>query len=109
MSKHQLGKAMIIRNGSRRSWRYRLRDLLLLLLTWGSWLFLALQPWFNYLRSGDEVSFIGSLGWPALGQWFLALIVGLFLLIHSWARYNKLLHRLLQRRSKSRTEPRQRD
>lgn len=44
---------MIIRNGSRRSWGYRLRDLLLLLLTWGSWLFLALQPWFNYLDSGD--------------------------------------------------------
>lgn len=102
MSKHRLGKAMIIRNGNRRSWRYRLRDLLLLLLTWGSWLFLALQPWFNYLKSGEEVGFIGSLDWQELGQLFLALIAGLFLLIHSWARYNKLLHRLLQRRLQSR-------
>lgn len=93
---------MIIRNGSRRSWGYRLRDLLILLLTWGSWLFLALQPWFNYLASGDELGFIGSLGWLALGQLFLALIIGLFLLIHTWAKYNKLLHRLMQQRTKRR-------
>lgn len=106
MSKHQLGKEMIIHNTNRRSWRYRLRDLFILLLTWGCWLFLALQPWFNYHDSGDETSFIGSLGWLALGQLFLALIIGLFLLIHTWAKYNKLLHRLMQLRAKGRSDPR---
>ncbi|MFM4963364.1 hypothetical protein ACEUBT_06365 [Aeromonas bivalvium] len=65
----------------------------------GGWLLLALQPWFNYLGSGSEVSFIGSLDWLALGQLFLALVLGLFLLIHTWARYNKWIHLLVRRRT----------
>nr|WP_073531765.1 ferric reductase-like transmembrane domain-containing protein [Aeromonas salmonicida] len=34
---------MIIRNGARCSWQYRLRDLLILLVTWIGWLLLALR------------------------------------------------------------------
>ena len=61
MTKHKLANEMIISNGARRSWKYRLRDLLILLVTWGGWLFLALQPWFNYLETEEDESFIGSL------------------------------------------------
>lgn len=32
-------------------------------------------------------------------QLFLALLFGIFLLIHSWAKYNKLLYRLMRKRS----------
>lgn len=32
------------------------------------------------------------------GQLFLALLIGIFLLIHSWARYNKYLYRLVRKR-----------
>ncbi|MFG0833085.1 hypothetical protein ACEUC3_10275 [Aeromonas bivalvium] len=99
MTRNKFANEMIIRNGGRCSWRYRVRDLLILLLTWGGWLLLALQPWFNYLGSGSEVSFIGSLDWLALGQLFLALVLGLFLLIHTWARYNKWIHLLVRRRT----------
>ncbi len=35
MTKHKLANEMIISNGTRRSWKYRLRDLLILLVTWG--------------------------------------------------------------------------
>ncbi|WP_421224763.1 hypothetical protein [Aeromonas enteropelogenes] len=44
MTKHKLAQEMIIRNGTRRSWRYRVRDMLILLVTWSGWLFLVLQP-----------------------------------------------------------------
>ena len=99
MTKHKLANEMIISNGSRRSWKYRLRDLLLLLVTWSGWLFLALQPWLNYLETEENQSFIGSLDAVEVGQLFLALLFGIFLLIHSWAKYNKLLYRLMRKRA----------
>ena len=46
---------MIISNGTRRSWKYRLRDLLILLVTWVGWIFLALQPWLNYLEAEGAI------------------------------------------------------
>ncbi|CAJ1915623.1 hypothetical protein ABKX71_001981 [Aeromonas veronii] len=101
MTKHKLANEMIISNGTRRSWKYRLRDLLLLLVTWSGWLFLALQPWLNYLETEENQSFIGSLDAVEVGQLFLALLFGIFLLIHSWAKYNKLLHRLVGKRTAS--------
>lgn len=101
MTNHKLANEMIISNGTRRSWQYRLRDLLILAVTWGGWLFLALQPWLNYLNKQAHQSFIGSLDAVALGQLFLALLLGIFLLIHSWAKYNKLLHRLVGKRAAS--------
>ncbi|MGY2498764.1 hypothetical protein, partial [Klebsiella pneumoniae] len=73
---------MIIRNGARCSWQYRLRDLLILLVTWIGWLFLALQPWLNYLDKGEGDSFIGSLDAQGAGQLFLALLLGIFLHLH---------------------------
>ncbi|WP_429022698.1 hypothetical protein [Aeromonas allosaccharophila] len=98
MTKRKLANEMIISNGTRRSWKYRLRDLLLLLVTWSGWLFLVLQPWFNYLETGGRGDFIGSLDMVEAGQLFLALLIGIFLLIHSWARYNKYLYRLVRKR-----------
>ncbi|MFQ2246020.1 hypothetical protein [Aeromonas enteropelogenes] len=99
MTKHKLAQEMIIRNGTRRSWRYRVRDMLILLVTWSGWLFLVLQPWFSYLETGVEGNFIGSLDMVEVGQLFLALLFGIFLLIHSWAKYNKLLYRLMRKRA----------
>lgn len=99
MTKHKLAKEMIIRNGIRRSWRYRMRDMLILLVTWSGWLFLVLQPWFSYLETEAEGNFIGSLDMVEVGQLFLALLFGIFLLIHSWAKYNKLLYRLMRKRA----------
>ncbi|MFB2862904.1 hypothetical protein [Aeromonas sp. MdU4] len=99
MTKHKLANEMIISNGTRRSWKYRLRDLLILLVTWGGWLFLALQPWFSYLETQQSESFIGSLDAVEVGQLFVALLFGIFLLIHSWAKYNKLLYRLMRKRA----------
>ncbi|WP_429060400.1 hypothetical protein [Aeromonas veronii] len=100
MTKHKLANEMIISNGTRRSWKYRLRDLLILLVTWVGWIFLALQPWLNYLEAEEDESFIGSLDAIEVGQLFLALLFGIFLLIHSWAKYNKSLHlhRLMRKR-----------
>ncbi|MGN5150326.1 hypothetical protein ACTG23_10675 [Aeromonas enteropelogenes] len=70
MTEPKLAKKMIIENGSRRSWQYRLRDLLILLVTWGGWLFLVLQPWFNYLETGEgETSSVRSIWWK-LGSCF---------------------------------------
>ena len=99
MTKHKLANEMIISNGTRRSWKYRLRDLLLLLVTWSGWLFLALQPWLNYLDKGEGDSFIGSLDAQGAGQLFLALLLGIFLLILSWAKYKQLLYRLMRKRA----------
>ncbi|MBF3236279.1 hypothetical protein H4N55_06625 [Aeromonas veronii] len=103
MTKHKLANEMIISNGTRRSWKYRLRDLLILLVTWVGWIFLALQPWLNYLEAEaeEDESFIGSLDAIEVGQLFLALLFGIFLLIHSWAKYNRLLHRLVGKRTAS--------
>ncbi|VXA77468.1 MULTISPECIES: hypothetical protein [Aeromonas] len=99
MTKNKFANEMIIRNGARCSWQYRLRDLLILLVTWIGWLFLALQPWLNYLDKGEGDSFIGSLDAQGAGQLFLALLLGIFLLIHSWAKYNQLLYRLMRKRT----------
>lgn len=103
VTKHKLANEMIISNGTRRSWKYRLRDLLILLVTWVGWIFLALQPWLNYLEAEaeEDESFIGSLDAIEVGQLFLALLFGIFLLIHSWAKYNRLLHRLVGKRTAS--------
>ncbi|OCA63367.1 hypothetical protein A9R10_06785 [Aeromonas piscicola] len=99
MTKNKFANEMIIRNGARCSWQYRLRDLLILLVTWVGWLFLALQPVLNYLDNEEGESFIGSLDAKGAGQLFLALLLGIFLLIHSWANYNRLIYRLMRRRA----------
>ena len=92
MKKHKLANEMIISNSTRRSWKYRLRDLLILLVTWSCWLFLALQPWLSYLETQQSKSFISLRDAFEVGKLFVALLFGIFLLIHSWAKYNKLLY-----------------
>lgn len=55
----------------------------------------------SHLVTKDKLaneSFIGSLDAVEVGQLFLVLLFGIFLLIHSWAKYNKLLHRLVGKR-----------
>ncbi|MGL4250269.1 MAG: hypothetical protein ACRCR1_06400 [Aeromonas sp.] len=101
MTEHNFALEMIISNGAQRGLRYRLRDLLILLLTWGGWGLLALQPLLNYLNVRDKDRFIASLNALEAGQLFITLLGGIFLLIHSWARYNKLLHRLMGKRTAS--------
>ncbi len=44
VTKHKLANEMIISNGTRRSWKYRLRDLLILLVTWVGWIFWPCNP-----------------------------------------------------------------
>lgn len=101
MNKHEFANQMIIRNSGRRGWRYRLRDGAILVFTWGAWFFIALQPWLNYTDKRADGRLFHLFSAIDFARVVVALVLLIFLVLHLWAKYNKLLYRYAKRREGS--------
>ncbi|MBM7455474.1 poly-beta-1,6-N-acetyl-D-glucosamine biosynthesis protein PgaD [Oceanisphaera litoralis] len=98
MTKSKQGVGLIIDNGSRRNFLYRIRDLIVLMLIWSGWILVLLLPFLHSYeifgiddKFTDNYDVLGFFTMKELVIITVLLIFSNFILFHFWAKYKRFI------------------